>query len=147
VNIKKVIIIFLALVLVIFAANLVSQKIENNKTSIVLPDETPTVEQQMKEKFKGLVIPDDTEKIELTNVSGEEGMGIATKNEIIADLPNLPKGESYQVVLIKGTETIILGNLTQTKGGWILEYDLSNYPGYNQIIVVKGTKHILEGSF
>ena len=33
------------------------------------------------------------------------------------------------------------------KGGWILDYSSSKYPGYNKIIVTQGTAHILEGSF
>ena len=146
-NIKRVVIVFIILVIIIVGALLASQKIKNNRISISLPEATPTVEQRIEEKFKGLVIPDDAEKIELRNVSGEEGMGIATRNEILADLPNLQKGESYQVLLGNGTKTILLGSMRQAKGGYLLEYDSSKYPGYNQIVVVRGAKHILEGSF
>jgi len=147
VNIKRVVLVFVILVIIIVGALLASQKIKNNRISISLPEATPTVEQRIEEKFKGLVIPDDAEKIELRNVSGEEGMGIATRNEILADLPNLQKGESYQVLLGNGTKTILLGSMRQAKGGYLLEYDSSKYPGYNQIVVVRGAKHILEGSF
>lgn len=146
-NIKRVVLVFVILVIIIVGALLASQKIKNNRISISLPEATPTVEQRIEEKFKGLVIPDDAEKIELRNVSGEEGMGIATRNEILADLPNLQKGESYQVLLGNGTKTILLGSMRQAKGGYLLEYDSSKYPGYNQIVVVRGAKHILEGSF
>jgi hypothetical protein len=147
VNIKRVVIIFLALVLLVAGILLVSQKVKNDKTSIKLPAATPTVEEQIEAKFRGLAIPDDAEKVELKNVSGEPAMGIATKNEILADLPDLPSGGSYQVLLGNGAKTILLGTMKQAKGGWILEYDSSKYPGYNQITVVTGTKHILEGSF
>lgn len=146
-NIKRVVIVFVILVIIIVGAFLASQKIKNNRISISLPEATPTVEQQIEEKFKGLAIPDDAEKIELKNVSGEEGMGIATRNEILADLPDLQRGESYQVILGNGTKTVLLGSMRQAKGGYILEYDSSKYPGYNQIVVVRGAKRILEGSF
>ena len=146
-NIKRVVIVFVVLAIIIAGALLVSQKIKNNRTSISFPEATPTVEQQIEEKFKGLIIPDDAEKVELKNVSGEEGMGMATRNEILADLPDLQKGENYQVLLGNGIKTVLLGSMRQAKGGYLLEYDSSKYPGYNQIVVVRGVKHILEGSF
>jgi len=94
-----------------------------------------------------LEIPVDAEKVELKNVSGEPGMGIATRNEILADLPALKEGENYQVLLGNGSKTIILGTMRQAKGGYLLEYDSTKYPGYNQVIIIKGSKRILEGSF
>lgn len=75
-------------------------------------------------------------------------MGIATRTEVLADLPGLANGQFYQVRLqnINGKE-VLLGNLRQAKGGWILEYNSVKFPGYNKVIVTLGTKHILEGSF
>ena len=76
------------------------------------------------------------------------GMGLATRNEILADLPTLPNGQSYQGWLENSSgKTVLLGTLKEAKGGWILNYNSSIYPGYNKIIVTVGVKHILEGSF
>lgn len=94
-----------------------------------------------------MTIPEDAEKIELKNVSGGEGIGIATRSEILADLPPPGKGESYQVHLSNGSKTILLGAMRLAKGGFMIEYDSSKYPGYNQVIISKGSVRILEGSF
>jgi hypothetical protein len=106
------------------------------------------VQEKIENKFRGLTIPQGTENIDLTNVSGGEGIGIATRNEIVADLPVLPKGEIYQGYLENPSgKTVLLGTLKMAKGGWILNYDSSKFPGYDKVIVAVGAKHILEGSF
>lgn len=144
-TIKRIIFAFIALIAVSVGLLIFFSK--NKKTPSKLPEPTPTVEQQIKNKFNGLVIPDDADKIELKNVSGGEGIGIATKNEILADLPDLAKGENYSVFISNGSRTYFLGNLRQAKGGYLLNYDLTKFPGYNQIFVSEGGKHILEGNF
>lgn len=113
----------------------------------VSPTATPSIQQQIENKFKDLVIPPDAEKIELKDVSGGVGMGIATRNEILADLPTLANGKFYQGWLEKDGKTVLLGTLNMAKGGWILNYNSSVYPGYNKVIVTQGSTHILEGSF
>jgi hypothetical protein len=113
----------------------------------VSPSPTPSIQQQIQNKFNGLVIPSDQESIELKDVSGGSGMGLATRNEILADLPTLPNGEFYQGWLENNGKTVLLGTLKMAKGGWILNYNSSMYPGYNKVIVMVGGKHILEGSF
>lgn len=144
-NVRRITILFLALIFIVAAFLIFFQN--KNKSSTLTPLPTPGIEDQIENKFNGLVIPDDTEKIELINVSGVEGMGVATKEGIYADLPDLEKGESYQVVIGNGKKTIVLGNLKKAKGGWILEYDLSKFEGYNQIAIVKNGQDILEGTF
>ena len=146
-NIKRIAIIFLVIVVLIAGLLIILQKNKAKKVTPMLKDIGPSVEQQLREKFTGLKIPNDTEKIELKNVSGGEGIGIATRSEIIADLPELSGQENYQVFVSNGDKTIFLGNLKEAKGGWILEFDISKFKGYNQIIVTNGQKHILEGSF
>jgi len=146
VNIKKIILLFLALIVIAALLVFVLPKFKKNNTPVV-PQETPGIEERIEEKFNGLIIPDDEEKTELKNVSGGEGIGIATRNEILADLPPLGPGESYQALISNGSKTVLLGSMRLAKGGYIIEYDSTKYPGYNQIIVSKGSLHILEGSF
>jgi hypothetical protein len=75
-------------------------------------------------------------------------MGIATRSEILADLPGLNVGQKYQGYLENSSgKTVLLGTLKAEKGGWILNFDSAKYPEYNKVIVTQGTKHILEGSF
>jgi hypothetical protein len=139
--------IFIAFIVVvaIVAAALV---IKNRKaTPVLAPSATPSIQEQLQNKLKGLVIPQDQGGIELKDVSGGTSMGIATRNEIIADLPTLPNGQFYQGWLEKDGKTVLLGTLKLAKGGWILNYSSSAYPGYNKVIITTGQKHILEGSF
>ena len=135
-------------VLVVIIAGVLMIKNRNRKTSVTLPLATPSIQEQMKNKFKNLVIPSDIEKIELRDVSGGVGMGIATRTEIIADLPELLNGKYYQGWLenVSG-QKVLLGVFNMAKGGWILNYNSSSYPGYNKVIVTQGETHILEGSF
>lgn len=139
-------ILFAFIVIVIIIAGVLV--IKNRKVSPVLaPSAAPSIQKQIESKFKGLVIPEDQEKIELKDVSGGSGMGIATRNEILADLSPLSGGQLYQVWLGNGGKTVFLGNLKMAKGGWILNYNSSVYPGYDKVTVTAGGKHILEGSF
>jgi hypothetical protein len=83
----------------------------------------------------------------LKDVTGGVGMGIATRSEILADLPDPTNGQYYQVFLEKDGKTVLLGRLEKAKGGWILNYNSAKFPGYNKVIITVGTTHILEGSF
>jgi hypothetical protein len=143
---KRFLIILAVLVVAGVAFFIISPKL-SKKTPKIISTPTPSVEEQLQDKFKGLSIPDDTERIELKNVSGTEAMGMAGKNEIVADLPELSPSEEYRVLLGNGTKTVLLGVMKQAKGGWILEYDLSRYPDYKEISIVKGSSRILEGTF
>ncbi|MCX6704055.1 MAG: hypothetical protein NTZ07_01270 [Candidatus Woesebacteria bacterium] len=135
------------IVIVVVVAGILVIKNRAKIAQKVSPTASPSIQQQIESKFKGLVIPGDQEKIELKDVSGGLGMGIATRNEILADLPTLPNGQFYQGRLEKDGKTVLLGTLKMAKGGWILNYNSSVYPGYNKVIVTVGEKHILEGSF
>lgn len=135
---------------VVLVAIIAGVLIFKNRSKIVPkvnPTATPSIQTQIESKFKGLVIPADAEKVELKNVSGGSGMGIATRSEILADLPTPSGGQFYQVWLGNGGKTVLLGNLKMAKGGWLLNYSSSVYPGYNKVIVTMGGKSILEGSF
>lgn len=143
---KQFLIVLAVLVVAAVVFFIISPRL-SKKTPKIISTPTPSVEEQLQDKFKGLPIPDDTERIELKNVSGTEAMGMAGKNEIVADLPELSPGEAYRVLLGNGTKTVFLGVMRQAKGGWILEYDLSRYPDYKEISIVKGSNRILEGTF
>lgn len=146
VKIKNIAIGFFVLVVIISAILVIKNR--NKKAPTVSPLATPSIQEQMKNKFKNLVVPLDTEKIELKDVSGGVGMGIATRTEMVADLPELPSGKYYQGWLenISGKK-VLLGVFSMAKGGWILDYNSSSYPGYDKVIVTQGETHILEGSF
>ena len=84
--------IFVALVAVVIGFFLLFPSLKKSPPSLNIPLATPGIEEQIEQKFGGLDIPEDVEKIELKNVSGDDGMGIATRNEILADLPDLGRG-------------------------------------------------------
>jgi hypothetical protein len=142
---KEVLITFIVIVVIVAGILLIRNR--GKATPKATPSATPSIQQQIKSKFNGLVIPQG-ESVELRDVSGGIGMGVATRSEVIADLPTLPAGQVYQVWLENSSgKTVLLGRLSQSKGGWILNFNSSNYPGYNKVIVSVGAKHILEGSF
>lgn len=119
-----------------------------NKTTVSTPLPTPNTSQQVKNAFPSLNIPSGVEVANLHNVSGGSAIGVATRTEIVANLPESSNGQKYQVLLenSKG-ETVKLGDMRISKVGYILEYNSSKYPGYNKVIIVLGTTRVLEGSF
>ena len=135
-------------VIVVIIAGVLILKNRAKIAQKVSPTATPSVQQQIQNKFNGLTIPKGEPSIDLKDVSRGSGMGIATKSEILADLPDLPQGQIYQGYLENSFgKTALLGTLKSEKGGWILNYDSGKFPGYNKVIVAVGAKHILEGSF
>ena len=136
------------IIMVAIIAGVLYVKNRNKSTPTVVPTAPPSVQLQLQNKFNGLTVPTGAGSIELKDVSGGTGMGIATKTEILADLKSLSAGQSYQAYLADPSgKTVLLGTLKMSKGGWILDYDSSKFPGYNKIIVSQGNTHILEGSF
>lgn len=142
----KDIVIGLVVVTVIVVTGLI---IKNNRDSKLQEslENIPSVEEKIEEKFGGLIVPDDVEKVELNDVSGGTGYGIATRTEILADLPELSNGKTYQAWLEKDGEKILLGSLRVAKGGYLLEYNSAKFPGYNKVIITLDKINILEGSF
>lgn len=113
-----------------------------------LPIPTPNIAEQIKNTFPNLSIPDGVERANLTDVTGGSSIGVATRTEVVANLPELTKGNSYQVILENASgKTINLGTMRVSKSGWLLQYDPSKYAGYNKVIVASENIHILEGSF
>ncbi len=107
----------------------------------------------IEDKFR-LDIPDNVEKTELIDVAGGTGSGIATRNEILVDLPDPEAGKFYQAWLEKDGKIVSLGKLTMEKGGWLISYNAASYPGYNKVIISLETKFdmnmetkVLEGTF
>lgn len=96
---------------------------------------TPTVEEKISETFNGLTIPEGTPRVELKDISGGGGFGIATRTEVLADLP----AGNYSVYM----DGKLLGKMRVAKGGYLYEGKL----GGRKIEVKEGNKVILEGSF
>lgn len=113
----------------------------------------------------GVVLPEDVEKTSLTDVTGGEATGIATRkviegrftHTVLAALPDPQVGTWYEAWLVKlePLDVVYTGKLTMGKGGWVLDYisrdDLTDHP---QVVVTlervddrKPEQHILEGSF
>ena len=119
-------------------------------------------EEELLEFQVGVEIAEGAEKIRLSDVSGGQGIGIATREDkdgaieitVIASLPTFISDNFYQVWLANG-ENKPIGELVEQKGGWTLTYqskeDLS---GYSRILVTRETGNeptaettILEGEF
>ncbi len=142
---KDAVIGLVVLVILITSALLIKRARTNKLQN--MPSATPTVEQRIKDTFGGLIIPEDVDKADLTDVSGGDGVGIATRTEILADLPEPTSNRFYQAWLEKDGKKVLLGRMRVAKGGYIIEYDGARYPGYNKVVVTLGETRILEGSF
>jgi len=141
---RDVVIGFIFLVLLV-AGVLWILRARNIKTSN-LPLPTPNIAQQVKNAFPN--IPDGVERANLKDVTGGNSIGVATRTEVVANLPDLPSGRTYQVLLENSSgKDVNLGSMRISKSGYILEYNSANFPGYNKVIVTQGSTHILEGSF
>lgn len=128
------------------------------KTKEPKVDSTPkpveiAFKEELEDSFK-YNIPDDSNAIELKDVSGGNSRGIATEKEILLDIDDPQVGSFYQGWLQKGDSFVPLGRLQIAKGGWLLEYDKTQFQDYKNIIVSlesrddsKIEKKILEGSF
>lgn len=112
------------------------KRTKTNKEALTVT--TPTVEEKISDTFNGLEIPKDTEKTELKDVANSDGVGIATRTEVLADLPE-PEAGNYQVYM----DGKLLGKMRVAKGGWLFEGNISG----TKIEVKLGDKTLLEGSF
>lgn len=136
------------IVLVVLIAGVLIIRNARNKISVSGPSATPSISEQLSKTFPGFNIPAGTETADLKDVSGGSAMGVATRTEIVANLPTLSGGQFYQAFLENSQgKQVLLGTLRLTKSGWMVSYDSSKYPGYSKVIVATGGKHILEGSF
>ena len=110
---------------------------------------TPTTEEKIANSFNNLEIPEDVTKIELKDISGGDGFGIATADMVLVDLPDPEAGAFYQVWLEKDGNLTSLGRMRIAKGGYLLEGNVSD-----KVVVSRETINdnkvetkILEGSF
>jgi hypothetical protein len=134
--------------LVILVAGTILIFRNRSSKNVFTPLPTPTIVSGNETRFPNLTIPDGVERTDLKAVNGSEGFGVATRTEILANLPEPKPGEKYQAYL-ENTEgkSVLLGSLRSSKSGWIIEYDAAKYPGYNKVIVTRGINRVLEGSF
>jgi len=118
--------------LVILIGGILIIKNRSNKTPIESgPLPTPSIQQRIENKFGGIKIPDDVSKVELKDTTGGDSYGIATQTEVLANLPDLSKGEFYEVWVNQNGKLISLGKMRIAKGGYILEGNI----GSDKVIV------------
>jgi hypothetical protein len=143
---RDVVIGFIFLVILI-AGVLWIFKNKNIKTSSA-PVPTPNIVSRINNAFPNLDIPDGVERANLNDVTGGQNVGIATRTEILANLPELTAGKVYKAWLENSSgNKILLGSLRISKSGWIVEYNSGKFPGYNKVLITLDEKSVLEGSF
>jgi hypothetical protein len=140
----------------------------HSQTPKPLPTPTPAITEKIENNFK-YEIPQDVEKVELKDVSGGNGSGLATRNfeagkfthVVLADLPEPPASSFYEGWLVRGKAgdsnfaLISTGKMKVAKGGYLLEFESNkDYSDYKQVVVTlekvddrNPEVHILEGSF
>jgi hypothetical protein len=141
---RDIVVGFVFLVVLITGIMILFRIKKTNKSQTPLP--TPNIVEQIKSVFPN--IPEGIERANLKDVSGGSFVGVATKTEVVANLPELSNGEYYKVSLVDPSgKIIVLGNMVLSKSGYILKYDASKYPGYNKVIISGKSTTLLEGSF
>lgn len=153
-------------VLILIGGFLLIKKNKANKLSVV-PTPGPSIEEQITSKFGGITIPSDRDKADLTDASGGNALGIATREyeggkfslTVLGDLPEPTPGSHYQAWIIKDDGTNIayvnVGELRTAKGGYLTDYASSkDFTEFKKVIVTSETnfdttpeKKVLEGSF
>jgi len=144
---RDVVIGLVVLVILITAALLIKRSL-NKKAVVSTPTQQVSIQQKIQNTFPGLTIPEDSVKTNLIDVTGGQSFGVATDNEILANLPDISAGKAYKAWLENSDgKTILLGNLRAAKGGYLIDYNSSRYPSYNKVVITLDNTHILEGSF
>lgn len=104
----------------------------------------------------GVTLPDGVKKAALNAVDGSASSGLATIEEVqeaqlvtvLANLPDLAKGEKYAARLSGGDKPVVLGSLSIAKGGWMIEQRVNADPSvYKTVEVLKGASVVLRGKF
>lgn len=151
---KRDVLIGFIIIFLIVAGALYYKKIKNPENIIALPSPVSAEYKKTFENNFKYDIPDNANLVELKDISGGNGKGIATSNETLADLDNPEAGYFYQAWVEQNGELVSLGKLFEGKGGWIIEYPEVKEDGNKKIIVSlektydsKVEKKILEGSF
>ncbi len=126
-----------------------------NQKSLALPTSTPTISQKVNNAFPGLKVPDGADRADLGSTGETEGVGVATRQKtnigssltVMANLPD-PKPGVYQAELSNGTAKIMLGKLSLTKSGYLVNYTtIKDLSSYNKVTVTLNGSSVLEGSF
>lgn len=140
---RDVIIGFVFLVILIAGVLIIFKNKNANTSKIAI--QTPDVVSRINNTFPNFKILEGVERASLIDVKGGNNIGVATRTEVVA---NLPDGQIYNVWLVKDSnEKINLGQMKMSKSGWLLNYSSSKYPGYNKIVITDGKNSLLEGSF
>lgn len=152
---KKDIIIGFIIIAVVIIGAYAFKRIKTSKVTVT-PKPSPvsiTFKKELEDNFK-FNIPENTNSIELKDISGGNGRGLATNKEILADIEDPIESHFYEGWLENNGQLISLGKLESAKGGWLLDYDGTKYPSYKNIIVSLEKKFdnniekkVLEGSF
>jgi hypothetical protein len=131
--------------------------IYRNRTEVssTVQTATPTISERVNNAFPGLTVPEGAGRADLNNVTGGDGVGVATKQKtgsgfnitVMANLPD-PVTGSYQAELTDGTAKINLGRLSVTKSGFLVNYTSSkDLDAFNKVTVTLNGTTVLEGSF
>lgn len=101
----------------------------------------------------GVTIPEDVDKAVLESTTGQPSSGLATRDRkqggaltILANLPDTKLG--YTARVTQDDKKFDLGNLTVSKGGWMVEKTLTEEAaGLNTVEVLEGQTVVLKGQF
>lgn len=124
----------------IIAILFVASRLRSPDPQITTNQPSPSQDEQKQlEEITKRVLPAEGERITLNDVEGVGASAIATRSfednltiiTILADLPELQAGESYQAWAESGEESdpnyelLTLGLMARQKGGWLGEFEIN----------------------
>lgn len=115
---------FIVVLILIIGIVWIYKSKNNNNKPLISPTPQTSITNKIKDTFKNFNIPDDVAKNELKDVSGGNGIGIATETEVLANLPDLSNNEFYQVWFDDNGTLKSLGKMRIAKGGYLYEGNL-----------------------
>lgn len=137
-----------AVVVVVIGLGLFLYRQSRTQNSLEVLTPSPSADIQAAEEVADrlqLTIPEGAERKALTDVSGTGAAGLLTRAEtedgyrfsIAAAIPTETAGQ-YQVVatLADGSEPVVLGQLVERKGGYLLETTSTQVTAQHQRVVV-----------
>ncbi|MBN1263680.1 MAG: anti-sigma factor [Candidatus Pacebacteria bacterium] len=124
----------------------------------LLPEEERQLESQL-----GIEIPEEGNNFGLFEPESGKVKGLVTwqsresgtEYSILADLPDLEPGHFYQAWLNREGEMVLLGQLAQKKGGWLLDFSGKTVEAASLKVLItleaedddRPEKKVLEGTF
>ena len=104
------------------------------------------------QKQFGFIPSENVERAVLNQVDGSSSSGLAIRDKagvvtVMANLPDTTGKQKYTARLVQEDKILVLGGLTSSKGGWMLEVSTKTGEQYKGLEVLLDGLTVLRGEF